>query len=1645
MAAEIYIAPGKQSFARADDSSVSLVTTDYVKAILPATASPSILATTTTAGLPEALALGTNLSVTSGILNAAGGSGSVTLTGDVTGSGAGSVATTVAGMTGATIVTPEQFGAPGFDGNAHPCGLPTYAALAAAHPWAAIAGWGLANTTFTTLMDTPSGTTAGTVIQVVGGLFPVPVKGFVATAAGIPSATTLSAVTKVYQECGGQGSTPGLPPVFGIALSAATTADIPAGSTITLQIADSMVAAIDLNYVALIDAAYSLRLTGGTLRTPAGTALMSYEPVLPVSSAGGRQIRVEGPSNGATILQYANTFPPFAFTGWRPDTFSGLTGGTPVWVSGFQIVSKYSTIASGSFGSGSHSASLLAAPNGQVIGHGFNAERFQATGGLACDIYLTGDHAQARDFWVGNGRYGIYSGFRQAEGNEKINNGVFGSHPAALLGIAWGGQINYGEFQFITESNCANSKLHEACPYPAWTNGATVVAGQRVYVPSTGGGAGAVIIYDAGGTTGGTAPTGTSLTVGANTDGTATYHVILFEQNVAFANCKIDNWPSEAVGSKGFISLAAVAGQPGGGYFNNKHVMSPVSFQNGNNNVDNDQSAAGAYYFGGNVVGNEWDVLSYLADGNSIAGTGNNALSGCVVRIVNGNAQDNNFGAMEPFLKLMSAALPFMNADGSTCFNNLITDYAGMTRYEVVNIPSSVGAISVGQLAYGASTGPYDYSLTQINGQQMAAGVAMTATAGGAHASCVILRYGRQNFASNATLVTAKATGVSFAVGDIAYISTSAPNTVTTIAGGGTIAFGRVLQAANSAATSVPLFIFGESSGVASLALPSGATGATQAAGDNSTNLATTAYVNAAVANAATIATTGGSTTLTAAQYGLPIAIVTGTLTTPAQLVVPNAGKWRVINRTNNAYPVVVTTAAGTGFAVPNGNAGFDIVADGTNVVPTSIPAPRGYTTAKLFRGVPLWAPRGLNQSNASTANALLGGTARENFQAPYAMHDISALFANLYEPGGEGAPSNPVTFCATLEYPANTFYNFTIPGKTPLFVNSAKQAFYTLAPYEISETLPVSLDLPASALPWVRTFVVTSQPPAVGTPSTSTSSGALTAGTYYYKVTQLGGAQGESGPSSEVSGTIGSTGQITLAWVPNPNSVPPTGWNIYRTEIATGDERYLTTLPPGTLTFVDIGAISSPAVTAGTGGVSSATLTVATNASGFNIAIGNQVAYFDGTNWHATTITAVPATGAQTGTFTMAAAQMIPTSSTVYFGGVPPAAQTFPVGPNCGGATPPGFAEGNNYSAGGGNGTNQTLTSGTGWQFGSGGQYGFCPIALMGIPDQGLNVPLAELHGDSIGMGVNQYDGQGWFGLACQNAGNAYWQNARNGASLIGSWQTAGGHSMRGLFQSAATDVLCQFGTNDITGSLVSLATLQAAVLTDAVSVKKRRSASGAPVRYWLPTILPRTPVSTDSWATAGNQLVQGLAITGASNASPIELTFGSVHGFTNGQPTTVAGVGGNTAANGSWYVNVIDSSHVTLYSNSGLTTPSTGNGAWTSGGGASRPQVDAVRTGYNAWVVAGCPVTSATNITAVAIGTSGALLAGQPGHPVDVTFDITTNVEVNASNVLTLAGGYWISNGTANYYVSDGTHPLAHACPLIAPNVPTSLMVSP
>ena len=111
-------------------------------------------------------------------------------------------------------------------------------------------------------------------------------------------------------------------------------------------------------------------------------------------------------------------------------------------------------------------------------------------------------------------------------------------------------------------------------------------------------------------------------------------------------------------------------------------------------------------------------------------------------------------------------------------------------------------------------------------------------------------------------------------------------------------------------------------------------TAPTQALGDNTTKLATTAFVQGTIGGFLSKSIAGsGSVTLTAVEAGNGIIRLTGVLTGNRTVIVPTSPTrpWIIHNATTGAFSVTVKTAAGTGAVVAQGATEI-LFCDGTNV-----------------------------------------------------------------------------------------------------------------------------------------------------------------------------------------------------------------------------------------------------------------------------------------------------------------------------------------------------------------------------------------------------------------------------------------------------------------------------------------------------------------------------------------------------------------------------------------------------------------------------------------------------------------------------------------------------------------------------------------
>jgi hypothetical protein len=323
---------------------------------------------------------------------------------------------------------------------------------------------------------------------------------------------------------------------------------------------------------------------------------------------------------------------------------------------------------------------------------------------------------------------------------------------------------------------------------------------------------------------------------------------------------------------------------------------------------------------------------------------------------------------------------------------------------------------------------------------------------------------------------------------------------------------------------------------LASPALTGTPTAPTATGGTNTTQLATTAYVQAATANAAAISTTGGSTTLTAAQYGVPVLLVTGTLTSNATLVVPNNGVWTVANRTSGAFSLTVKTSAGTGVIVDQGT-NLELFADGTNVVTSTTDfnaiALLGVSTAPT-------ATAGTNTTQiattafvqtavpvASSTTPVMDGTAAVGVGTTWARAD------HVHPTDTSRAPLASPTFTGTPAAPTATAGTNTTQLATTAFVQTALPVASSTTPaMDGTATIGVSTTYARAdhIHPTDTTRAPLASPTFTGTPAAPTAA----AGTNTTQMATTAYVYAATTAAASISTTGGST-TLTAAQYGNP------------------------------------------------------------------------------------------------------------------------------------------------------------------------------------------------------------------------------------------------------------------------------------------------------------------------------------------------------------------------------------------------------------------------------------------------------------------------------------------------------------------------------
>lgn len=174
-------------------------------------------------------------------------------------------------------------------------------------------------------------------------------------------------------------------------------------------------------------------------------------------------------------------------------------------------------------------------------------------------------------------------------------------------------------------------------------------------------------------------------------------------------------------------------------------------------------------------------------------------------------------------------------------------------------------------------------------------------------------------------------------------------------------------------------------------------TAPTAAAGDDSTSIATTAFVQGALGGDAVVTVPAGATTvtLTPAQYGCGTITVVGALTANVAIVFPSStGKWIVANNTSGSFSVTCRTVAGAVICTVLQARFAWLWGDGTNIFPVNNYPPSGKQTFTAVGAFNFTVPAGVYRIDVEGVG---GGGAGGSTAASTTSAQVSA-------PGGGNA-----------------------------------------------------------------------------------------------------------------------------------------------------------------------------------------------------------------------------------------------------------------------------------------------------------------------------------------------------------------------------------------------------------------------------------------------------------------------------------------------------------------------------------------------------------------------------------------------------------------------------------------------------------------
>ena len=328
-------------------------------------------------------------------------------------------------------------------------------------------------------------------------------------------------------------------------------------------------------------------------------------------------------------------------------------------------------------------------------------------------------------------------------------------------------------------------------------------------------------------------------------------------------------------------------------------------------------------------------------------------------------------------------------------------------------------------------------------------------------------------------------------------------------------------------------------------------------------------------------------------------------------------------------------------------------------------------------------------------------------------------------------------------------------------------------------------------------------------------------------------------------------------------------------------------------------------------------------------------------------------------------------------------------------------------------------------------GGYSWSPLAVIGR--QIVEIPVWMISGDSVGFGFGSTYFEGYLGLACANAGVAYFNCGVSGITGLNQ------ERYDGILQKLSRyvdGVLMQIGTNDINSAAGNdwfHAVGQGTYLAEAETF------TGGIGQIIFSMVPQRTTSSGSLWNNYSGQAVL--------STEPLRVQINNAF-----RDTSANGMAAYFAANLSKPATVGAPNDVWVASgmerNSDGTTVSLNATTYNFTCSSANATAGAIYTDTNGQsYTVGPSISAGTALCVTSLGNNPAPASGHLTYVSgsgDGTINYSSVTQSSSNQQMFGTGGYWLTNGTNNQYTADGIHPNGNAIIIVAPSVNTAPLLT-